>query len=111
MNFADKFSQFLASFSGIVEIVKVADEQWGGLAYGTLSVLLIVAYNKKQKEEVIEKELDNLKETFPQFEALKDTYPVQNLEELVAIVYEDVIDFTRMAARYYKRSGTSEYTV
>ena len=42
VNFAGTFSKFLAAFSGIVEIVKGVDDQWGGLAYGTLSVLLIV---------------------------------------------------------------------
>ncbi len=41
-NFATKFSGFLESYSGIVEVVKGADQQYGGLAYGTLSVFLIV---------------------------------------------------------------------
>ena len=41
-SFATKFSAFLESYSGIVEIVKGADQQYGGLAYGTLSMFLIV---------------------------------------------------------------------
>lgn len=34
------FAGFLESYSGIVEVVKAADQQYGGLAYGTLSILL-----------------------------------------------------------------------
>ena len=34
------FSGFLESYSGIVELVKAADTQYGGLAYGTLSLFL-----------------------------------------------------------------------
>jgi phage-related protein len=37
------FSDFLGSYSGIVELVKAADSQYGGLAYGTLSLLLSVS--------------------------------------------------------------------
>ena len=34
------FAGFLESYSGIVELVKAADNQYGGLAYGTLSLFL-----------------------------------------------------------------------
>lgn len=37
-----RFRQYLQCYSGLVEIVKQADEQYGGLAYGTLSLLLVV---------------------------------------------------------------------
>jgi hypothetical protein len=36
------FSNFLTSYSGIVEVVKGVDNNYGGIAYGTLSVLLAV---------------------------------------------------------------------
>ena len=67
-----------------------------------------MAYNKKQKENLFEKELDNLQGYFPQLEELKATYPKTEVEKLVALVYQDVIDFARMAARYYQRSGISK---
>lgn len=44
--FAHNFSAFLASYSGIVEIVKTGDNQFGGLAYGTLSLLLSVGISE-----------------------------------------------------------------
>jgi hypothetical protein len=40
--FANNFSSFLQAYSGIVEIMKGTDQQYGGLAYSTLSLLLIV---------------------------------------------------------------------
>lgn len=40
--FANSFSKYLQAYSGIVEVVKSADQQYGGIAYGALSVLLIV---------------------------------------------------------------------
>lgn len=44
--FAKNFSAFLESYSGIVEMVKTGDNQYGGLAYGTLSLLLSVNAQK-----------------------------------------------------------------
>lgn len=38
-----KFSAFLDSYSCVVEVVKQADQQYGGLAYSILSVFLIVS--------------------------------------------------------------------
>lgn len=42
-SFAKNFSAFLAGYSGVVEMVKTGDNQYGGLAYGTLSLLLSVS--------------------------------------------------------------------
>ena len=41
--FANNFANFLQAYSGVVEIMKGADQQYGGLAYGTLSLLLVVS--------------------------------------------------------------------
>ena len=40
--FMTRFADFLEAYSGIVEIIKQADSQYGGLAYSTLSLLLLV---------------------------------------------------------------------
>lgn len=40
--FANNFSSFLQAYSGIVEIMQGADQQYGGVAYSALSLLLIV---------------------------------------------------------------------
>ena len=41
-SFAVNLSGFLQAYSGIVEIMKGADQQCGGVAYGTLSIFLMV---------------------------------------------------------------------
>ena len=43
--FANNFSSFLQAYSGIIEIMNGADQQYGGVAYSTLSLLLIVSYS------------------------------------------------------------------
>lgn len=43
-NFFTAFSDFLAAYSGIVEIVKGAGQQYGEAAYEALSLFLIVRY-------------------------------------------------------------------
>ena len=40
--FMTRFADFLEAYSGIVEIIKQADSQYGGLAYSTVSLLLLV---------------------------------------------------------------------
>lgn len=42
-SFLTTFADFLESYSGIVELVRGVDDQYGGLAYGTLSLLLSVS--------------------------------------------------------------------
>lgn len=42
VTFVHNFSGFLQAYSGIVEIMQAADQQYGGVAYSALSLLLIV---------------------------------------------------------------------
>lgn len=95
------FSDFLESFSGIVEIVKAADQQYGGLAYGTLSVFLSVAAHKDQREEAIEDALEELTYAFPRLEILQSLQPSDRLQELIADVFGLVIKFARETAAYF----------
>ena len=47
--FASNFSGFLQAYSGIIEIMKGADQQYGGVAYSALSLLLIVCTSFQKK--------------------------------------------------------------
>ena len=47
--FASNFSSFLQAYSGIIEIMKGADQQYGGVAYSALSLLLIVRISSQKK--------------------------------------------------------------
>jgi hypothetical protein len=65
------FANFLEHFSGVVEVMKAADEQYGGLAYGTLSVFASVFVNKTKKEEGLVEGFDELSYAFPRLETLR----------------------------------------
>ena len=43
-NFFQSFSEFLEAYSGIVDIVQQAGQQYGDVAYEALSIFLIVRY-------------------------------------------------------------------
>ena len=62
---------FLKGFSGIAEIIKSADQQFGGLAYGTVSILATVAVRKTEHEDLIEEILEELAHAFPRLNILE----------------------------------------
>jgi len=41
--FAQSFNEFLHTYSGLVDVLQAVDAQYGGLAWGTLSLLFIVS--------------------------------------------------------------------
>ena len=41
--FAQSFNEFLRTYSGLVDVLQAVDAQYGGLAWGTLSLLFIVS--------------------------------------------------------------------
>lgn len=122
----DTFSAFLTNYSGIVEVVKGVDNQYGGIAYGTLSVLLCVSLpflgvvqdveanelaqipvNKSQHESDIEDALEEFSLSFPRLQSLHGTYPERskNLKTLIARMYAEVIQFARECVTYYQKSS------
>ena len=53
--FANNFSSFLQAYSGIIEIMKGADQQYGGVAYSALSLLLIVGVFQGKEDLLTDK--------------------------------------------------------
>ncbi|OQU97551.1 hypothetical protein CLAIMM_03470 [Cladophialophora immunda] len=104
--FITRFSNFLTAYSGIVEVVKNASAPYGNLAYGTLSLLLIVVVNKTGNDEKIAKALADLEYSFPRLNLLSDIYPEPQIEKLVAEAYRDMVDFARKAVLYYISAPT-----
>lgn len=101
------FCQFLSNYQGIVEVIKGADQQYGGLAYGTLAALLAVPVNKDQHERVIEEALDEFSLAFPRLQNLEDIYPEEseNFKLLVARIYVEVILFAQECTSYYLKTS------
>lgn len=97
------FSDFLNSYSGIVECVKAADNQFGGLAYGTLAIFLKVAATKQGRDDLLEEEIREITRYFPRLTTWQDIYPSNELdtERRIADVYSDIILFAQEATKYY----------
>ena len=95
------FARFLQNFSGIVEIAKAADQQYGGLAYGTLSLLLCVVARKSQHEETYLDSFEELSYAFPRLETLLRMDPHERLERLIATTFAAIVRFARQTAQYY----------
>jgi len=109
--FASTFTEFLGAYSQIMDIMNVADAQFGGVAVQTLSFLLLIAVNKQKKEDLIERLLGNLKNHFPRFRDLRDIYPTNKMNELIARVYADILNFCDMATDYYTKSALGQHSL
>ena len=92
---------FLEGFSGIADIVKAADQMGGGLAYGTISLLVTVAAKKQQREEKIEEALEELGYAFPRLQTLSKLQPNESLRGLILEVFEMSIVFCREIIDYF----------
>lgn len=97
------FSGFINGYSGIVEIVKVADSQLGGLAWGTLSIFLSIAAHKQEREDEIDCAVLEFSRYFPRLGILKEIYLDERLKLHIVEMYTNIIDFARSASMYYQR--------
>lgn len=100
-NFLVNIGNFLESFAGIAELLKAADDRYGGLAYGTISLLLSVAVHKQKREEGIEDGLEELSYALPRLRTLEELDPSIELQKQIARVFALTIEFCRDSACYY----------
>ncbi|KAH0548582.1 hypothetical protein GP486_007874 [Trichoglossum hirsutum] len=101
--FMNNFSGFLDSYSGIVEVMRFADSRYGGLAYGTLSALFIVAVNKKRMEDSIDATLLTMQAQFSRLRVIEEIHSSTEMKRYIANVYKLGIEFLREAIFYYSR--------
>ncbi|MCJ1437026.1 hypothetical protein MMC27_006411 [Xylographa pallens] len=104
VRFINNFSGFLQAYSGIVEVMNGADDQYGGLAYSTLSILLIVAVNKQRNEQQIDATLLTLQREFSRMKILEEVHhSTPTMQTYIAEAYRLGIEFAREATLYYSR--------
>ncbi|KAH9204345.1 hypothetical protein DL95DRAFT_418332 [Leptodontidium sp. 2 PMI_412] len=97
------FSEFAQCYAGFVEMIKLADKFYGGLAYGTLSVFLIIVVNKSEHEKRIRESLKDFQREMSRVARLGKLAPTEEMVALLASVYAKVIDFARKATLYYQK--------
>ncbi|KAF9699864.1 hypothetical protein EKO04_002675 [Ascochyta lentis] len=96
---------FLQTFSGIAEIVKSVDQQIGGLAYGTIMLLVSVAVNKQKHDDWREAVLKELSYAFPRLSTLQNVRPGKTLQLLIMDVFRLSIVFCRETVQYFAGSS------
>ncbi|KAK2749365.1 hypothetical protein CKAH01_18035 [Colletotrichum kahawae] len=67
-------AEFVGEFSGVVEVMKAADQAYGGVAYSALSVFLSVAVNTKGKDDLIDGVIVSLKAEYSRTVLLSEIY-------------------------------------
>lgn len=104
------FSLFLDNFSGLAEIAKFVDRQYGGLAYGTLSLMLSVFEHKTSREEALDEGFEELALACPRLQTLQtlrqegvdhDHHSFERLHPLVLSTCGLVVVFAREVTEYY----------
>lgn len=107
------FGDFLSNYSGIVEVVKGVDGQYGGLAYGTLSVLLAIPIQKDHYERDIEDALDEFAVTFPRLDTISAVAGAggdsSEIKSLISRTYGGIVLFARECIKYYNDTSLGEF--
>ncbi|KAF9870784.1 hypothetical protein CkaCkLH20_11683 [Colletotrichum karsti] len=96
-------TEFVGEFSGIIEIVKGADQGYGGAGYTALSVLLAVAVNTKRKDDLVSEALNNLKREYSRMVLLSEIYHTPMMSMYITTVFKLGIEFMQEAISHYSR--------
>lgn len=101
-NWADKF--FIA-FSGIAQIAKAIDQHYGGIAYGTLSLFLMVVRNKELHNALTFETLEGIGSWLPRLDVIsKVEKENETVMQFVFEVYSEIVGFLRDATEYFTRN-------
>ncbi|UJO13856.1 hypothetical protein CLAFUW4_03721 [Fulvia fulva] len=94
-------AEFFKKFAGLTEIIKGADQQFGGVAYGVLSAVLSVAVQKQLREDKIVEALAEITLTLPRLESLRSISPEPGLRQQIIRVFVRLISFSQETIEYY----------
>lgn len=100
---AKRVSEFLAAYSGIIEVVKNVAGEKAQVPYTAISILFIVAVNKTGIEEHIESTLNSITLAFPDLAQICDIVDYSRLHPSLERLTENVIAYSSAAAHYYNR--------
>ncbi|KAK1749637.1 hypothetical protein QBC47DRAFT_395554 [Echria macrotheca] len=103
--FAVVFESFLKSFSGIVEIAKMADEAYGGAATQILSLFYATIKVKAANDEAIITAMHTITDRLPDAQIYGQVYADMTLAMMLAEAYKQTILFAKGATRYFQGRG------
>ncbi|KAH6881928.1 hypothetical protein BKA58DRAFT_433709 [Alternaria rosae] len=99
--FVMQFDRFLNAYSGILDIVKTADAQYGGVAGATLALLFSTVKLKIKNEEAIVSAMEQISDRLPDLEVYRKIYPEPKLGLMLVDAYKDIIILARAATSYF----------
>ncbi|KAI1337336.1 hypothetical protein F5Y15DRAFT_418098 [Xylariaceae sp. FL0016] len=98
------FSQFVESYSKVIELVASAGGPYSIIAYQTLSVFIGVCVNKVENDSKIMDMLSEIRQSLPRLDNWDSIYPTDPMRVLVAKAYVQIMDFAREATQYMSRT-------
>ncbi|KAL8719984.1 MAG: hypothetical protein Q9181_007983 [Wetmoreana brouardii] len=106
--FMSTISQFMKAYSGLNEVAKGVDSQYGGLVTGALSVLVQIGENKEGRESAITDIFDELTKSWigdaGRLSLYSEAYPTSlRMEDFIADVYLGIAELAVDSAEYYSR--------
>lgn len=111
--FMSTLAQFIKAYSGLSELAKGADIQYGGLVTGALSLLLQIGENKEGRETAITlifKELESWIGNTGRLHLYSDAYPTSSrMEALMVDVYLGIGELAIESIEYYSRSPYARF--
>ncbi|KAI1176693.1 hypothetical protein F4777DRAFT_247507 [Nemania sp. FL0916] len=108
-DFAMAFNQFLAAYSGVINIIQTADAQFGNVAFATLSLLFATVKVKAEAEESIQMCMLHISDRMPDFKAYERIYPDRQLGIMLSEAYHGIIIFARTVTAYFQTNGLIRY--
>ncbi|EFX04141.1 hypothetical protein CMQ_1069 [Grosmannia clavigera kw1407] len=105
VEFVDDFDSFLAGFSGIVEVVKLVDNQYGGTASAVLFIMFATVKAKALNDKAILSSMKLLAHRLPDLDIYYQVYADDILAKMLSKAYVDVILFAQKATNYFQGRG------
>lgn len=120
--FALSFAGFVRVYGSFVDVIRQAGGVYAEVAYGTLSIFLMVSYihftfscrllrsqvaiNKSENDSKFSGTLKELQNSFPRVNLAEEIYPEVNVKAKASEVYRQVIVFAQKATEYFLASSS-----
>ncbi|KAK0648188.1 hypothetical protein B0T16DRAFT_388472 [Cercophora newfieldiana] len=105
--FTVTFDRFLSSFSGIVEVARMADDCYGGAATRIMSLFYAVVKIKADNDEAILLAMRTIADRLPDARIYEQVYADNTLAMMLAEAYRGVLIFAKKATAYFQGRGIS----
>ncbi|KAK3321391.1 hypothetical protein B0T19DRAFT_478497 [Cercophora scortea] len=107
--FVQDFDTFLSRFSGIVEIVNMADSQYGGAATLVLSVFFMTVKLKAANDNSIQSCMRTIANRLPDLDIYYRIFADEVLATMLSNAYLDIVIFAQTATAYFQGHGLARF--